>query len=330
MKKKIVLLILVFFSISCRKQKLEIEKTITISGKLISNRTKIVYLKMIDNFNYLGDNYIVDSTMVSNEGEFKFKVNKSSSNLLSLSITNKEPFSYRVLREIPDKYYFGSCAKFFAAEPTFYVSANDSINIDWFNREGLDSVIHKTHLKKTQNLMYQYYSNAHKSVAANLYEEDSIDYETAWNKVIKDQENKLKLIDTFKIRTTESFENYMYTEIVLNNMNIYLNWFENKYPNRVNSAILNSNNDNFYNQILTKYSNHLWNSKSFEYYKFTERFVNYHMNLKNQIFKTYYEPTKEKKQIAKKVLKGKNRKLYLSVLEKQIRNNALRKTIYPN
>ncbi|MDB9799000.1 hypothetical protein OAB80_03350, partial [Flavobacteriaceae bacterium] len=53
---------------SCKEENSEKKKLITISGKLISSESKIVYLKMIDNFDYLTDNYIVDSTLVSSNG----------------------------------------------------------------------------------------------------------------------------------------------------------------------------------------------------------------------------------------------------------------------
>ena len=44
------------------------------------------------------------------------------------------------------------------------------------------------------------------------------------------------------------------------------------------------------------------------------------MNLKNKSFKAYYKPSMEKREIAVKILTGKNRERYLSILDRQIKN----------
>jgi hypothetical protein len=320
MKKIIILLALTFIFISCKKDSSETKKAITISGKLISSESKIVYLKMIDNFNYLTNNYLIDSTTVSSEGKFEFRLDYLPSNLLTLSTNNYQPISYRVLTQMPDKYYFGGCALSFASEPTLYLAENDSVNIEWFDNKHLDSIIHKTDIAKNQNIMQKYYANIGENIAGNLDRENLLDYQTAWDNVLNDQKKDLKSIDIAKIDIVDSFENYIYSEITLFNLNMYLNWFEDAYPDKVKSAIINLNESDLYNKIFAKYSDHLWNPKSFDYYKFTERFVNYNMNIKNQSFKTYYKPSKEKRKVAEKVLKGKNKERYLSILDEQIKN----------
>lgn len=320
MKSAIILLASIFILISCKRQNSETKKTITISGKLISDKSKIVYLKMIDNFNYLTNNYLIDSTTISEDGKFEFKIEQLPSNLLSLSTNNYPPVSYRVLNEMPDKYYFGGCARSFASEPTLYLTENDSVNIEWFDKEHLDSIIHKTDLAKNQNIMQKYYANIQENVAGNLDRENPLDYQTAWENVLIDQKKDLKSIDISKIDMVDSFENYIYSEITLFNLNMYLNWFEDIHPEKVNSAIINLDKSDFYSQIFAKYSDHLWNPKSFDYYKFTERYVNYHMNIKNKSFETYYKPSIEKREVAEKVLNGENKKKYLATLDEQIKN----------
>lgn len=316
----LLLFILTLAIFSCKEENSEKKKLLTISGKLISSESKIVYLKMIDNFDYLTDNYIVDSTLVSSNGHFEFKIEHLPSNLLSLSTKNYQPASYIVLRQAPDKYYYGSCARFFASEPTLYLSNTDSVNIEWFDNKGLDSIVHKTSIGKNQNIMRNYYSNISDNVAGHLDRENPLDSQIAWNNVLKDQQEDLISFDISGIKDVNSFENYMYSEIVLNNLNGYLNWYEDVYFDKVNSAIESQRKTGLYNQIFTTYIDHLWNPNSFEYYKFTERFVNYHMNLKNKSFKAYYKPSMEKRERAEKILTGKNRERYLSILDRQIKN----------
>lgn len=275
---------------------------------------------MIDNFDYLSDNYIIDSTLVSENGEFEFEIKQLPSNLFSLSTKNYQPSSYIMLRQAPHHYYYGSCARFFAAEPTLYLSENDSVNIEWFDNKGLDSIVHRTSSGKKQNIMQKYYASMSSNVASHLDRENPLDYQTAWESVLIDQQEDLNSIDISKIENVHSFENYMYSEIVLNNLNAYLNLFEDIHINKVKPAIIKQEKSDLYNQIFAKYTDHFWNPHSFEYYKFTERFVNYHMNIKNKSFNTYYEPSSEKRKTAAKVLTGKNRERYLSILDRQIKN----------
>ena len=199
MKLKFFIIILLGFTMhSCKEEKQTASQKINISGKLFSAESNTIYLKQIDNFNYLTDNYIIDSTTISSDGKFEFHLDSLPSNLMSLSTENYKPASYIVLRQLPDKYYFGSCARFLAAEPSFYIGKNDSINIDWYDK-AMDSVIHKTDLAGNQDTMHKFYRNIAKNVAGQLDRENPLDYGTAWEKVLKDQKKDLNLIDITKI-----------------------------------------------------------------------------------------------------------------------------------
>lgn len=306
--------------VSCKNSLQKTEKNTTISGKLYSKGSNKIYLKKVDNFNYLNDDFIIDSTTISTDGEFEFELSELPTNLISLSTKKYLPASYIILRRFPHNYFFSSCSNFFASEPSFYLNSNDSINIEWHDNRIVDSIVHKNQSNNNQTTFREYYLNASKNVAGHLDRENTLDYLKAWSMVQDYQKKEFKLINLTKIYVENSFDNYMYSEIVLNNLNGYLNWFEDFYPDKVHSAIIEQKESDLYNQIFLKYLGHSWNPNSFEYYKFTERFVNYQMNIHNKSFKTYYVPSPEKMRIAEKVLKGKNKERYLRILDSQIKN----------
>lgn len=90
--KKILIGILTLLMISCKEKpeetfsltgttngfengissKLNNSDKMVISGKLFSSKSKMIYLNKIDHFDYLNDEYTIDSTSVSENGEFKF------------------------------------------------------------------------------------------------------------------------------------------------------------------------------------------------------------------------------------------------------------------
>lgn len=100
----------------------------------------------------------------------------------------------------------------------------------------------------------------------------------------------------------------------------YLNWFEKHYPENVEASIKNPKTQKFYSNIFSDYNKHKWNSKSLEYYKFTERYVNHYMNIDANSFKHYYKPSEKKRKLAEKLLDGENRKRYLTLIDKQMKN----------
>ena len=138
--------------------------------------------------------------------------------------------------------------------------------------------------------------------------------------MLKERDFDLKSIEDNNSSLNESFNNFIYSEIYLGHLNKFLSWYEEFYPENVELAINNPLSNSIYLEIFNEYNNHNWNSKSLEYYKFTERYVNHHMNIESKSFKNYYEPTEIKRNLADRVLERENRERYLELIDKRIKN----------
>ena len=144
--------------------------------------------------------------------------------------------------------------------------------------------------------------------------------EDNWKQMLKERDFDLKSIEDNNSSSNESFNNFLYSEIYLGHLNKFLSWYEKFYPENVELAINNPLSNSIYLEIFNEYNNHNWNSKSLEYYKFTERYVNHHMNIESKSFKNYYEPTEIKRNLADRVLEQENRERYLELIDKRIKN----------
>src|SRR5690606_11166772 len=89
---------------SCNSQK--DSGKITISGKLLSSKSKTIYLNKIDHFDYFNDKYTIDSTSVSENGDFKFNSQNLNSELVSISTEKFKPFTYQIFSAAPQTYYY--------------------------------------------------------------------------------------------------------------------------------------------------------------------------------------------------------------------------------
>jgi hypothetical protein len=58
------------------------------------------------------------------------------------------------------------------------------------------------------------------------------------------------------------------------------------------------------------YNSDKWHPNSIEYYKLTEHYISYKLNIKNGKTKKYYEPSIEKYKIAKEYARKNIRELY--------------------
>lgn len=304
--------------LSCNK-KTNKDGTI-ISGKLMSSKAKTIYLNLIDNFDYLSDEFIIDSTSVSETGEFIFNSQNLNSKLVTLTTEKFTPFTYQIYRIAPQTYNVGNCAKFFTNIPTFYISSEKNININWIENFDIDSISSPNNTGVLQVKLRNFYLNSNKINASNLDYNKKLDYKTNWGQLLIEKNFDLKAVNLDNIKIENSFDNYLYSEIYLGHLNMFLNWFEHNFPEKVKNSINHTRADDFYSAIFLEYNEHKWNSKSLEYYKFTERFVNYYMNIQSKSFENYYQPTENKRKLAEKVLSGKNRKLYLRLLDERIKN----------
>ncbi len=317
MKLTFTTLLLGIILMSCTNGKKIAHDTVIISGKIIDPNSAMVYLNRVNHFEYYKDDYLVDSTAIAKNGTFSFKINKSYSNLYTLSTSNFLPFTYQVYRKNPERYYFANCEKFFTQIPTLYIHKEDSLNIVWYNKPSIDSIVSLDNSADNQVKMRSLYLETTIDKRHTDYNNYSIDKNTQWNNLLKEQNRLLKQIDTTAIDDELSFDNYMYSEYVLGTLNAYLNWYEIAYTNKVEVLLKTENKQSLYHSIFMKYERHNWNPNSLQYYKFTERFVNYKMNLNNSSFKKYHLPSELKISVAAKVLSGKNKDLYLKLLRTQ-------------
>ncbi len=319
MKLNLLTILLSSFLILSCNNKNENKET-SISGKLFSSKSKTVYLNIVDHFDYLNDGFTIDSTSVSENGKFTFNSRNLDSKLVTLSTEKFRPYTYQILSIAPQTYYFGNCEKFFTSIPTFYITDEDFIDINWFETQSIDSISSPDNSGFLQVKLREFYLNSKNIEASNLDYDTKQSIETNWEQLLIEKNFDLKKVNLDNIRIETNFDNYLYTEIYLGHLNQFLNWFEQYYPENVKASISDPKLENIYSNIFSEYNKHKWNSKSFEYYKFTERYVNHHMNIQSKSFENYYKPSENKRKLAKEVLNGNNRERYLTLIDKQIKN----------
>lgn len=239
--------------------------------------------------------------------------------MISLSTIKFQPYTYQIYSVAPETYYFGNCAKFFTAIPTFYITDEKSIDINWYETNDIDSISSPDNTGILQVKLRAFYLNSDKMDVSTLDYDKKMDFKTNWEQMLVEKEFDLKAANLDNIQIENSFDNYLYSEIYLWHLNKYLTWFEDYFSDTVGTLIGNPSSDTFYSNIFSEYNKHNWNSKSLEYYKFTERYVNHFMNLETKKFENYYEPSEKKRKLAEKVLDGKNKKLYLTLIDKQMK-----------
>ena len=318
MKNLYLLLFSAIMILSC-DNKTEIEGTI-ISGKLNSPKSKTVYLNLINHFDNLNENYTIDSTSISENGEFEFNKHNLSSKLVTIATEKFKPYTYQIYSTAPETYYFGNCEKFFTSIPTFYITDEEFVNINWHETRSIDSISSPDNSGVLQVKLQEFYLNSKNIEVGNLDYHNKANIDDNWEQMLIERTYDLKLIDEKYITKDDSFDNYLYSEIYLGHLNQFLNWFEDFYPENVDFALDYPQSKSIYLAVFSEYNNHNWNSKSLEYYKFTERYVNHHMNIQSKSFENYYNPTEMKRKLAKKVLEGKNREIYLTLIDKRIKN----------
>lgn len=293
-------------------------KTI-IKGRIVSKTAQKIYLKKIDNFNYLQNDYILDSVVLDDTGRFEFILRDSTRHLFGLSTHGMLPTTYVVLREAPQLYFFGSCSNFFASEPVFFLNSGDSLALTWYDNRIVDSIVHITENGKFQDTFRDFYLT--KARQLDIYENvaATVNPLEVWERASSQRDRLLDvLVRDPKHIAPDGLDNYFYTEVVLSTLNLFLNWYEDTHFEEVLDALLSNNPNHFYNGLFATYASHEWHPESFEFYKMTERCVNHGMNQKNGEFVNYHLPSDEKLKTALDVLGGKNLSRYTRMLEAQI------------
>lgn len=314
---KIIYTLLLIPFLSCTNQ--DNRDGVIISGTLISPKSDMVYLNEVNHFDNLSENYTIDSASVSENGKFMFKKHKLQSKLVTIATKNNKPITYQIYSTAPQTYFFGNCEKFFTSIPTFYITDEKTLNINWLHKSaGIDSISSPDSSAISQIKLREFYLGLKRTNASRVDYDNKVDFKENWAQMLIEKDHDIENAALENIEEENSFDNYLYTEIYFEHLNTFLNWYEKNFPEKVKASIVNPELNSFYSNIFLEYDEHLWNSKSLEYYKFTERYVNHHMNLEAKTFEQFYKPSEKKRKLAKKVLEGNNKKRYLSLIDKQM------------
>lgn len=293
--------------ISCYKSH---EEEYTISGLIENKEKEIVYLKKYDHFNYLDTEYFLDSCAIDKNGFFKFNIKKGYPNLVTLTTHKYPPATYQVFSETPEQFYYSFCANFLAETPTFYIEKGKNYIIKhWDSNRNIESVVFND---SNANLLREYYKEIdfRKDLRGKDRKPLLMQKEKALNHILKIRDFYLKKYDLNKDFDKNSFENYFKTEITLGAITEFLQWFQN-VPNR-------NIDDEFFSKLMAVYKEDSWHPSSVEYYKLTEHFISYKLNIKNKSLIIYYPPSDEKVLIAMKNANDNIKSIYVSNIQQLI------------
>ncbi len=300
MKNHIVVLVLLFSILffACDNQ----PNPVTIRGTIKGLEGEMVYAKQINPFIY-NSNSLLDSSKIDKNGMFEFKIDEPLPILLNLSKGNWQHPVNQVLQDAPENYYFGYCAMFYLPEPTLYLSESSPIDLDWTVKGSLDSFAFKNLNYDHQDKFYKYYRQ--ENLSEGLYEGGDfkkMEVQKAWNVIEQAIHETLEKYDVEGTEERDNYNAYLYTEIKMGAINMFINWFEAIYEEELNLAFTSEEVPPLYTSAFTIYSNEEWNYQSVEFYKMTERFVTYSLNKSRREFQTYYPYNEEKVALAKKIL----------------------------
>lgn len=275
---------------------------VTVRGTIKGLEGEMVYGKQINPFSY-NSNSLLDSSKVDENGMFEFTIDEPLPILLNLSKENRQHPVNQVLRANPEYYYFGYCAMFYLPEPTLYLTESSPIDLDWTVKSPLDSFTFKNLNYDYQNKFYNYYLN--ENLSEGLYEGGDfkkMEAQEAWDVIELAINETLEKYDVEGTEERDNYNAYLYTEIKMGAINMFISWFETIYEEELDVAFTSGEVPPLYTNAFTIYSNEKWNYQSVEFYKMTERFVTYNLNKSRREFQTYYPSNEEKIALAKKIL----------------------------
>lgn len=269
-----------------------------------------MFLKKFKHFNYLDENYILDTCIVNDKGEFSFVIKDTYPKLVSLTNHNKPPNTYQVFKNSPEIFYYSFCANFLAETPTIYLENNSNYRIKKWNSKLNDSSI--IYQSKKLNTLRKYYRSVdfRKGYIDDKREFLNITKENAWQNVSKIRDAFLAEFNLNKEINKNNFENYFKTEITLGAINDFLIWYFRKTDNSIDN--------DFYKALMEIYNSRNWHPDSVEYYKFTEHYINYKLNKINNTRKKYHEPSIAKYEVAKEHARENIKELYIENIKKLV------------
>jgi hypothetical protein len=148
-------------------------------------------LKKFNHFDYLDDNYILDTCIVNDKGEFSFKIKESYPKLVSLTSHNKPPNTYQVFKNSPEIFYYSFCANFLAQKPTLYLEKNSNYKIEHWDSKLNDSSIVYSNKKLNQLRKYYRHVDYRKGYIDDNRDFLDITKEEAWGNVSKIRDSLL-------------------------------------------------------------------------------------------------------------------------------------------
>jgi len=304
---RLLLIAMVLAIFACKEQ----HPQIVISGHTEALIGDTIYLKKLDHFDYLNQEYIIDSSIVDEHGDFQFQIDDRKDKLITLSRYKSAPNTNQIFKDEPEHYYYSFCANFFAMNPTLYVEGNKNYEISHWDTSNSDTSI--SYVSDKQNKMRTHYRNIDFRGKLSDVNRDFIQLtkENAWAIIEQYRGEKLKLMELTDSFPINSFEHHLKTELYLGAINAYLIWYSYETDGAIDGS--------FYKSLMDQYHSEQWNPNSVEYFKLTERYVTYQLNLKHGATEDYYKPSIEKIEFAKRFASKNVKEQYVANISKLVR-----------
>lgn len=301
MQKKTIKYLLFFLLLNFACSNQNSISTITGTSKDLAGKT--VYLKKYNHFNFLDNDYILDSCKVDKNGYFKLQTDETEQ-LVTISQYNALPPTYQVFKKMPQIYYYSMCLNFLGNEPTLFMEHN-SYHIKHWDLANADSSV--LFDDATQNHMRQHYrtTNFRDKIANETGKPIELSTKVAWNMVETKKDSLLKEVQHFD--ASQAYKDYLNTEINLSAINDFFIWYDNQTTNSIDIA--------FYDSLLNVYNLSNWHQNSVEYLKLTERYLSDKLNNTTSKSPDYYPADSNKMEKAKLYVGENIKQQYLKNLE---------------
>lgn len=281
--KKTLLLLLFNFTLSF-SQKIEIP----IDNLNIDRNTDTLYLKKIDYFNYNKDNYLID-TLTVNNNIISFGKKGKQQFLFLISSSTNTPITYLPLRKNPEIYNYMFCSNFYKHDNYILLS-------DKFDKEEF----------KFMKAFYIFFSK--KSFDRKLYLKNGdyriLKFEKAEKEINKAKKIFLKKLDKKTGILSNTFIEYIKTEIELGSINQLLNWYEVTHKKIINKEFLDLKKSTIHEKYYQYFLNKRWNINSIQYFRMVQRNLNYFESKRVGKMKIYHKETELMKIKKKEIIEN--------------------------
>jgi len=302
MKKLTTILLVAVLFIACKNNEPN-----HITGFADEFKNTTIYLKKYDHFNYLDEEYILDSIVVDEKGKFDFQISPNYPKFVTISKYKNPPGTYQVFKSSPQHFYYSLCSNFLAESPTIYLEDNKNYNINnWDTNQELNSVSFDD---EPSNNLRKYYRSIdyRKDLRDGNRKRINTSKEVAWNLISKIRDEILVEYNLNQEFKENSFNQYFRTEVYLGAANEFLQWYSLGESKSYDSE--------FIKELMSNYKKENWHPSSLEYYKFNEHYVSYILNNTNNTNEVYFEPSEQKIQAAEDNINPNIKEIYLDNLK---------------